>query len=154
MELFFLNAKSAVYNVSVLALVILGFKPMKNDSSSCCFSTAPRWFTVFGPLQHLSSADSGCGAQFSHSAGWNAKQIVCKSRKTQGFILRKSRGYCRATQRRFYVCISQAFPTWAAFSACYLSFILLIYHVSQGIIEVESENVFKLAANALQVSAF
>lgn len=33
-------------------------------------------------------------------------------------------------------------------------FILFVYYVSQGIIEVESDNVFKLAANALQVSAF
>lgn len=41
-----------------------------------------------------------------------------------------------------------------SFPALYLCLILMHFYVSQGIIEVESENVFKLAASALQVSAF
>lgn len=36
-ELFFLNAKSAVYNVSVFSLVFPGFEAMKNYPASLCF---------------------------------------------------------------------------------------------------------------------
>lgn len=60
----------------------------------------------------------------------------------------------RAAQRRVYVWIWKAFSPQAFASASHLFFILFVYYVSQGIIEVESDNVFKLAANALQVSAF
>ena len=131
-----------------------------NDSAGLFFffflpfslPAAPWWFTVCGPLERLGSADSGCRALFSHSAGLECKDdSLRKRRKTHGFILRTSRGYCRAAARRFYVvhmshvlCIHFMFPPPPS----------VVVSVSQEIIEVESENVFKLAANALQVSAW
>lgn len=48
-ELFFLNAKSAVYNVSVFLLV---FEAMKNDAASCfCSPQLPDDSLSLDPLQ-------------------------------------------------------------------------------------------------------
>lgn len=147
-ELFYLNAKSAVYSVSAFSYF---YSILKQCKMILLFSSQ---LVMIHCLWTLSSADNSCRAHFSYSASWNVKQTAWESRIIQGLIWRISRGYSRATQSRFYVWIWKAFSPQASTSESYLFFILFVYYVSQGIIEVESDNVFKLAANALQVSAF
>lgn len=65
-ELFFLNAKSAVYNVSVFLLFFLVFEVMKHDSGSFFF-----FFTEQLPDDSLSLDPCSTSAQQTAPAGHN-----------------------------------------------------------------------------------
>lgn len=156
MELFFLNAKSAVYNVSVWVLS----KAVKYNSAKYCFSEgqSPWWFTVSGWLKRSAQQTVAaglfslywleCEADSQRNCTNNRVHLEHRPRLLQvsnlnGADVLFSLGWF---PHNMMDCIFLILFIFLIF--------LLILYVSQGVIEVESENVFKLAANALQVSAY
>ncbi|XP_068561320.1 FERM domain-containing protein 4B-like isoform X2 [Cebidichthys violaceus] len=148
-ELFFLNAKSAVYNVSVF-FPLFSFEAMKNDAASCVFCFV-LFSTVFLMIRCLwtpcGSADNGRRAQFPPLCWLECK--VDSLRKTIKKKKKKKKKKARVHKQRLLEEISIFGSRTHFLRRAYLS-LMSIFYVSQGFIEVESDNVFKLAANALQ----
>lgn len=128
-ELFFLNSKCAVYNVSS------SFERMKHDSAQLLICLAEHLLMI-----HSLWTLTACQLSRHSLQGISFSEKTAEKNNKR----RRRRGHLRAW---YFVGDAGLESSVAVHDLCYSCIFFL-----QEIIEVESENVFKLAANALQVS--